>query len=125
MVDLEPQLKDSEGNTLRKDQLVRDDVFGEGLTRGTVALDSGKGHNVLIDWRHAAPPGDPRKPKSRGSQFLTIVGGTATGRTHTGAAFESGQEHRRRGVNDADASGLDARFNSWGILTEGGQGEED
>ena len=115
MVDLEPQLKDSEGNTLRKDQLVRDDVFGEGLTRGTVALDSGKGHNVLIDWRHAAPPGDPRKPKSRGSQFLTIAGGTATGRKKGPTLL----------APEAYASGLDARFNSWVILTEGGQGEED
>eukprot|EP00966_Prymnesium_polylepis_P175752 4067983-Prymnesium_polylepis.1 len=103
---LEPELHDRDGTVLQKDQLVRDDFFGEGFTRGTVPLASGVGHNVLIEWRRPAAQGDPPKPKSRGATHLTIVGGTTTARFHTGAEFESGEVYRRRGTNDADAARL-------------------
>jgi hypothetical protein len=97
MVDLlgpdgEP-LHDSEGNALKEGQMVRDDMFGDGTTRGTIPLDRSEGVNVLIDWRHPAKPGDPPKPRSRGALHLTIAGGTATGRVHSGDDFESGALH--------------------------------
>ena len=41
---------DSLGNPLRTGHTVTDDVFGDGIVRGTVPLDRGLGLNVLIDW---------------------------------------------------------------------------
>ena len=78
MVDLlgpdgEP-LHDSEGNALKEGQMVRDDMFGDGTTRGTIPLDRSEGVNVLIDWRHPAKPGDPPKPRSRGRQLRSWRG---------------------------------------------------
>ena len=43
-------LKDSQGNVLKKDQMVEDEMFGDGITRGTIPLENGRGRNVLIDW---------------------------------------------------------------------------
>ena len=41
---------DSLNNPLKTGQTVTDDMFGEGIVRGTVPLDKGLGLNVLIDW---------------------------------------------------------------------------
>ena len=43
------QLHDKDWRALHTNQLVCDEMFGEGLTRGTVPLASGVGHNVLIE----------------------------------------------------------------------------
>ena len=105
--DLRTPLVDSEDNVLSKDVLVRDPIYGEGITRGTIPLDRGLGFNVLIDWRQAALPGQPPKPRSRGAENLTLVGNTTrTTRTHTGAAFEAGRVHDEAGRNDEDAARL-------------------
>ena len=104
------QLHNAKGNVLKKNQLVRDEIFGEGITRGVVQLDRGVGYNVLVDWRQPAKPEDRPKPKSRGPENLTVVGGEQaetegareqTILRHTGAEFESGAVHRARGLNES------------------------
>ena len=91
-------ITDSAGTEIKANTTVVDALFGDGITRGTVPLDHGKGVNVLIDW---FGPRDPSKPKSRGAEHLTVKFLPA-GRRHTGADFESGAVHRAAGVNDAE-----------------------
>ena len=45
-----------------------DDMFGEGIARGTVPLEHGDGVNVLIDF--LGPAQDPKPPASRGAENL-------------------------------------------------------
>ena len=94
-------LKDAAGNQLKTGQTVTDEVYGDGIVRGTISLDRrGEGLNVLIDW---LGPTDATKPKSRSAEFLTAKfasGGANSGagdsgalrvvQAHTGAQFESG-----------------------------------
>ena len=98
---------DSLNNPLKTGQTVTDDMFGEGIVRGTVPLDKGLGLNVLIDW---LGPKDTSKPKSRGAENLIVKypsgGAAVTVRAHTGAQYESGVLHAARGRNDADAERL-------------------
>ena len=46
-------LLDAAGGVIKKGNLVRDDLFGEGIAKGTVPLQRGEGVNVLIEWRGA------------------------------------------------------------------------
>lgn len=88
-------LIDAAGHVLTAGSLVRDEMFGEGIARGTVPLQRGEGVNVLIDWLGASPG---EKPMSRRVACLTVVQGRAGGgggaartvRSHTGDQFESG-----------------------------------
>jgi len=77
-------ITDSAGTEIKANTTVVDALFGDGITRGTVPLDHGKGVNVLIDW---FGPRDPSKPKSRGAEHLTVKFLPA-GRRHTGADFD-------------------------------------
>ena len=72
-------ITDSAGTEIKANTTVVDALFGDGITRGTVPLDHGKGVNVLIDW---FGPRDPSKPKSRGAEHLTVKFLPA-GRRHT------------------------------------------
>ena len=60
---------------------------------------------MLIDWLGQSAAG---KPKSRGAKHLKAKylsgGGGTTTRTHTGAAYESGEVNAARGRNDRDAA---------------------
>ena len=61
---------------------------------------------MLIDWLGHSAAG---KPKSRAAKHLKAkypsqVGGGTTTRTHTGAAYESGEVNAARGHNDSDAA---------------------
>ena len=118
-------ITDSAGTEIKANTTVVDALFGDGITRGKVPLDHGKGVNVLIDW---FGPRDPSKPKSRGAEHLTVKFLPA-GRRHTGADFESGAVHRAAGVVWVDRSkgpaklavdnyggGSTARLNSWVLL---------
>ena len=97
-------LKDAAGNEIKAGQTVTDSMFGDGIAEGTVALEKGPGCNVTIDW---LGPNTSGKPKSRGTEFLTVKfasgGGGTTTRIHTGAEYESGVVFEQRGRNDADA----------------------
>ena len=97
-------LKDAAGNEIKAGQTVTDSMFGDGIAEGTVALEKGPGCNVTIDW---LGPNTSGKPKSRGTEFLTVKfasgGGGTTTRIHTGAEYESGAVFEQRGRNDADA----------------------
>ena len=94
-------LTDTNGVQLKIGQTVTDDVFGDGIVRGTVPLDKGEGLNVLINW---LGPRDNSKPKSRGGANLTVkFVATGVSTFHTGADFESGAVHAARGRNDRSA----------------------
>ena len=60
---------------------------------------------MLIDWLGQSAAG---KPKSRGAKHLKAKypsgGGGTTTRTHTGAAYESGEVNAARGRNGRDAA---------------------
>ena len=62
-------LIDAAGHVLTAGSLVRDEMFGEGIARGTVPLQRGEGVNVLIDWLGASPG---EKPMSRRVACLTV-----------------------------------------------------
>jgi|EP00966_Prymnesium_polylepis_P288395 hypothetical protein len=100
-------IKDSEGNEIMEGALVADELFGQGFARGVIACETGGGFNVLVEWRVKRDSAGMLKPESRGARHMTRVAGNATTlRFHTGAAFESGEAHRRQGVNDQDAARL-------------------
>ena len=79
--------------------MVVDDMFGEGIARGTVPLEHGDGVNVLIDF--LGPAQDPKPPASRGAENLkrAPAGRTRTISFTTGTDFDSGAAHRARGRN--------------------------
>ena len=79
--------------------VVVDDMFGEGIARGTVPLEHGDGVNVLIDF--LGPAQDPKPPASRGAENLkrAPAGRTRTISFTTGTDFDSGAAHRARGRN--------------------------
>ena len=43
-------LVDANGQQLKAGATVVDDMFGEGIVRGTVQQDRGEGINIRIDW---------------------------------------------------------------------------
>eukprot|EP00966_Prymnesium_polylepis_P019137 440840-Prymnesium_polylepis.1 len=100
-------IHDAAGNELKTGQTVIDDMFGEGIVRGTVPLARGEGLNVLIDW---LGPKDRSEPKSRGAAHLTAKYASGNGevhvRAHTGAQYESGDLHAAQERNDEDAARL-------------------
>ena len=83
----------------KEGSVVVDDMFGEGIARGTVPLEHGDGVNVLIDF--LGPAQDPKPPASRGAENLkrAPAGRTRTTSFTTGTDFESGAAHRARGRN--------------------------
>ena len=83
----------------KEGSVVVDDMFGEGIARGTVPLEHGDGVNVLIDF--LGPAQDPKPPASRGAENLkrAPAGRTRTTSFTTGTDFESGAAHRARGGN--------------------------
>ena len=42
------ELKDQQGHVIKKGNTIRDDMFGDGIARGTVPLQLGDGVNVVI-----------------------------------------------------------------------------
>ena len=54
-------LHDAEGQELKEGSLVVDEMFGEGIVRGTIPLEHGDGVNVLIGWLGAAQ--NPKPPR--------------------------------------------------------------
>ena len=129
-------LEDSAGDEIREGVTVRDVMFGQGIATGTIPIAHGLGVNVTIKCLGVS---DDDRPPSRSAEDLTVVYFRSAGSFHTGAAFESGEVHRARGVNDAAAAaarekcrnkgpaslkvsnyafGPDARYNSW-VLLEG------
>ena len=91
------KMTDCCGNVLKVGQNVLDDIFGVGTVRGTVPVEKGDGFNVVFE----AADG---KRHSRGSEHLTLQRVNNT--FHTGEEYESGEVHRRQGVNDADVMRL-------------------
>lgn len=95
-------LQDANGKQLKAGATIVDDLFGDGIVRGTIPIEIGEGFNVLIDW---LGPGASEKPKSRDPKQLKLKynGGTRILQQHSGADFESGRVYRQRGENDAEA----------------------
>ena len=57
-------ITDAKGQQIKVGTTVTDDMFGDGIARGTVAQEKGEGVNILVDW---LGPGSHDKPKSRGA----------------------------------------------------------
>ena len=72
-------LQDANGKQLKAGATIVDDLFGDGIVRGTIPIEIGEGFNVLIDW---LGPGASEKPKSRDPKQLKLKynGGTIMGR---------------------------------------------
>ena len=96
-------LLDGDGQEIKEGSVVVDDMFGEGIARGTVPLEHGDGVNVLIDF--LGPAQDPKPPASRSVENLkrAPAGRMRTASFTTGTDFESGAAHRARGRNNSEA----------------------
>ena len=92
-------LHDSQGNVLRKDQMVHDAMFGDGITRGTVPLENGVGTNVLIDW-HQITNSTPRLFKKFNFRIV----------------WSDGSKGPAKLSVDNYGHGEAARYNSWVIF---------
>ena len=77
-------LQDANGKQLKAGTTIVDDMFGDGIVRGTIPIDKGEGFNVLIDW---LGPGASEKPKSRDPKQLKLKynGGMRTLQQQTAA----------------------------------------
>ena len=96
--------KDKAGNALKTGQTITDEMFDDGIIRGTVPLEKGENLNAVIDW---LGPGASGKPRSRSPEHFKLKiadsGSGFTTRTHSGADYESGRVYDERGRNDSDA----------------------
>ena len=110
-------ITDSAGTEIKANTTVVDALFGDGITRGTVPLDHGKGVNVLIDWF-----GPRLNWETYGWQLgkITDVVDRSTPRLFAKYNFRVVWADRSKGpaklAVDNYGGGSTARLNSWVLL---------